>query len=361
MTPRPYSPDLAALARASDRKRDASLLRATTELYVLDTTHDRDAMHRYEELASHFLGNVDVEDRRFVAERLATRPDVPLAVIRQLARDVFEVAAPVIRASPILGTTDLLFIIAATGNDHHRLIAERPMLPVEVVRALCLTGEADVLDALKRGDLAAAAAIGDAGTEARRDPSNSIATDRFDPWRFLGLDHTARRRVIADTANRPPASYVSDAVRVDRAFQAILSAAQIVGYARAGNLPEIISAIAEGLSLPEHLVGAAIHDDGGELLAVMLKALRLTDTQARQVFLLASPSGKSISRFFPLADLYAGMEATLAETFIAAWRDALQKAPAGHEPHLAEGRLARRQAIEPATQQTDAIHQARRA
>lgn len=360
MTPRPYSPDLAALARAGDRKRDASLLRATTELYVLDATHDRDAMHRYEELATHFLAKVDVEDRRFVAERLAARADVPLAVVRALARDVFDVAAPIIKASPILGPTDLLSIIAATGSDHHRLIAQRPMLPVEVVRALCLTGEADVMEALQQGDIAASA-VADSPDTHDPDRSAGASSDRFDPWRFLSLDTKGRLRVIADTANRPPASYVSDAARVDRAFQAILSAAQIVGYARGGNLPAIIAAIAEGLGLPEPLVAAAMEDTGGELLAVMLKALRLTDVQARQVFLLASPSGKDVSRFFPLADLYAGMEATLAETFIAAWRDALRHAPSGHEPYTSEGRPPRGQPAQPARQQTDITRQARRA
>ena len=53
----------------------------------------------------------------------------------------------------------------------------------------------------------------------------------------------------------------------------------------------------------------------------MLKALRLDNVQARQVFLLASPSGHDVKQFFPLSDLFSGMEASTAETLVAAWRD----------------------------------------
>ena len=58
MLSRQFSDDLADLARASERKRDAPLLRATTELFAMDAVHDRDEIRRYEELATHFLPKV---------------------------------------------------------------------------------------------------------------------------------------------------------------------------------------------------------------------------------------------------------------------------------------------------------------
>ncbi len=184
----------------------------------------------------------------------------------------------------------------------------------------------------------------DTSAAAHVAPSPEIThIDRFDPWRFLSLDRQGRVRLIAEIASRPPARVnAGSAKRLDRAFRSILSAAQIVGHARGGQLGPIIGAISDGLDLPPSLVAASINDKSGEVLAIMLKALRLDDNQARQVFLLASPSGRDVQAFFPLSDLYAGMEPGVAETMIEAWRDAGTLKRIGHEQHLAENGDRRR-------------------
>jgi uncharacterized protein (DUF2336 family) len=329
---------LADLARASEKKRDAALLRATTELFVLDVIHDRDELHRYEELASHFLPKASTEDRFYVAERLAICGDAPQAIVRMLARDVIEVAAPIIKHSSVLTPVDLLGVIAATGTEHHRLIARRSTLSADIIRALRLTGDAEVVSRLDNGG-----ALRSKLTETAIDRSAATRTtglyqsNRLDPWRFLALDRPARLRLIAEIASRPPsAAYSTNAVKLDRAFRSILSAAQIVGYARSGQLGAIIAAMADGLGLAPELIAAGVNDKSGELFAVMLKALRLDDVQAQQVFLLASPSGREVQSFFPLSDLYSGMEPTVAETLIEAWRDSATMGKPIYEPHLAE-------------------------
>jgi uncharacterized protein (DUF2336 family) len=341
------SDGLADLAHANERKRDAALLRATTELFVLDVTHDRDEIHRYEELATHFLPKVSVADRAFVAERLAMCGDAPAAVVRALARDVLDVAAPILRRSPVLAPIDLLSVIAATNVEHHRLVAQRPSLAPDVRRALRLTGDPEVLAHLDAG-VASPATEGERAAEAGaadRSAGQYYVSNRLDLWRFLDLDRRARLRLIADIASRPPIpSHPAASSRLDRAFRSILGAAQIVGFARSGQLAAIIGAIAEGLDLPPDLVAAAVNDKSGEPLAVMLKALRLDEIQARQVFLLASPTGRDVQAFFPLSDLYAGMEPTVAETMIAAWRETGGVRAAGHQPHLAPNGERRHQA-----------------
>jgi uncharacterized protein (DUF2336 family) len=317
----------ADLARASERKRDAALLRATTELFVLDVVHNDDEMHRFEELATHFLPKVGLEDRLFVAERLAACADAPTSLLRMLARDDIIVAKPVLLHSMALAPIDLLAVVAGTGSDHHRLIARRPGLPDDVVQALRLTGDPEILRLL--GDTTVRAP---ADLDRTRPSTGLYQSNRLDPWRYLALARPARLRLIADIAANPPAPGAeTDSRRLDRAFRSILSAARIVGYARSGQLTAIVGAVAEGLELPPALVNAAINDRGGELLAIMLKALRLDDVQARQVFLLASPSGRDVSAFFPLAELYAGMEPEVAETMIEAWRSGSTAVAPRHE------------------------------
>lgn len=340
MSSKPFAEGLAELARANERKRDAALLRATTELFVLDVNHDRDEVKRYSELATHFLPKVSLADRIFVAERLSICGDAPMHVLRMLARDTVEVAAPILLHSPALLTIDLLTIIAATGPEHHRLISRRATLAPDVRRALRLTGDAEVLANLEHGGISEA-------------PTSATATPRLDAWDFLALDRKARLRIIAGVASNPPAATGTADRRLDQAFRSILGAAQIVGFARSGQLARIVATISEALELPSDLVAGAVNDKGGELLALMLKALRLDDNQARQVMLLASPSGRDVQTFFPLSDLYSGMEPYVAEALVAEWREAARPRRAGHQPHFADtlGRRRGDGAAAPAQQQ----------
>lgn len=358
MHPKHTSNGLADLARANEQRRDSALLRATTELFVLDVVHDRDEIRRFEELAIHFLPKVSPEVRTFVSERLAICADAPPSVIRMLARDVPEVAAPVIKFSSVLGPVDLLGVIAATGVEHHRLITKRSVLSPDVVRALRLTGDPAILARLDGGaSKASMTTLPTAPVPPPADqpaielpaipPAGFYRSNRLDPWRFLALDRKARLRLIADIASRPPTMpYAANAKRLDQAFRSILSAAQIVGHARSGQVGPIITAISEGLGLPRQLVTAAIEDKSGDVFAVMLKALRLDDAQARQVFLLVCPSGRDVQAFFPLSDLYGGMEPAVAETLVSAWRgdEAVPGKADVYQPHLADNSEVRRTA-----------------
>ena len=348
MQSRKLSDDLADVARANQQTRDSALLRATTELFVQDLKHDDDEIRRYEELAIHFLPKVPVEVRATVADSLALCADAPPAVIRALARDVFQVAAPVIRRSPVLDSFDMLAVIAATDVEHHRLLARRSDLSDDVKRALRLTGDAEVTGYLDNGASMRAAPAEEAAATARpihraEAPQASRRRGRFDIWQFIELDRPGRLRLIADIAAGPPIPH--PATGADRAFQSILSAAQIVGFARGGQTSQLIAAIADGLQLNPDVVATCVHDRTGEALAVMLKALRLDELQAQQVFLLASPVGRDVQTFFPLTDLYAGMEHSTAETLCEAWRIVMADHKAGHEPYLAENGDRRRGAI----------------
>jgi uncharacterized protein (DUF2336 family) len=342
--------ELTEMARAAERKRDGTLLRAATELYVLDASHDLDEHRRFEDLALHFLPRVTPDDRRFVAEALAGHAGAPHAVVCLLARDLPEVARPVLQRSPILTAIDLLAIIATTGDQHHQAIARRASLAPEVKRALRLTGSQDILNAL-------------ADSAAGEPAGFYYASTTRDPWRFLSLDRKGRLRLIAEIASGPRADrdLTADA-RADRAFRSILGAARIVGFARSGRFDAIIETVADGLGLPLDLVKAAVGDAGGEPFAIMLKALRLDEVQARQVLLLASPAGRDSRSFFPLSDLFAGMEPDVAEAMIAAWRDAATLRRPVHQPHFAENGERRRAVAPPAVgRSARADEEARRA
>jgi hypothetical protein len=348
-----------------EQTRNAALLRATTELFAQEAMHDRDEIRRYEELATHFLPKVAITDRIFVAERLALRMDAPLSVMRALAKDNIEVARLVIPRSPVLGALDLLTIIAATGVEHHRLIARRPGNSSEVERALRISGDAEVLAALngQPSQAAAASAVKAPAPEAHAIAEPAAATseggawfaqrqavqtriDRYDPWAFLKLERPARLRLMADIAISPPPRRNAPAARPDRAFRTILGAAQIVGFARSGQRTALTTTISESLEIESDFVAACLDDATGEALAVLLKALNLDSTQAQQVFLLANEKvGRDVTAFFRLADLYAGMETSVAQTLADAWHRNRAEAAFRHEPVFAENGQVRRSAF----------------
>jgi hypothetical protein len=342
------SNDLADLPLSSQQNRDAALLRATTELFLQEESHDRDEIRRYEELATHFLPRVGQADRAYIAERLATRTDAPSTVIRLLARDTVDIARHVLPSSPVLTSLDLLTVIAATGAEHHRLIAKRPNLGADVERALRLMGDVEAAASAGRADTAATAAIAPAPQKGEnstspvpiRQPREPIGIDpsRLDVWHFLGLERPQRLRLMAELATRPPPRrYAGPASRLDQAFRSILGAAQVVGFARRGERRELVSAIAEGLGLEVEIVVACIEDKSGEPFAVLLKVLGLDNVQAQQVLLLATPAiGKDVLAYFRLTDIYAAMESSVAEILVSAWRGDAAMRGSRHAPIFAD-------------------------
>ena len=327
--------------------RDSALLRATTELFVQEPAHDRDETRRFEELAVNLVPRVSTEDRIFLADRLAPRLDAPPSLMRMLAKDAIEVAAAVIRKSPVLTSLDLLSVIATTGPEHHRLLAERPGLSPDVARALRVTGDKDVIATLGKSTLreesgaqrhvppaegAPAASATSAAAESARSATPPL--HRFDPWLFLALERSARLQAIAELAARPPSRrYSGPTERVDRAFRSMLSAALIVGFARSGQRERLVDVVAESIEVDRDFVVASLDDRTGEALAILLKAIALENVQAQQVFLLAaSKVGRDVDAFFRLCDLYTALEPIVAENLAGAWSAGRIEKAAHHQP-----------------------------
>jgi hypothetical protein len=172
----------------------------------------------------------------------------------------------------------------------------------------------------------------------RQEPGAVRAASRLFPFDFIRLDRPARLRLMAELATRPPLRrYSGPGGRIDRAFRAILSAAQIVALARRGAYQALVEAVAGSLGVEADFVNACLDDATGEPFAVLLKSLGLDNVQAQQVFLLATPRiGRDVTAFFQLCDLYAGMEPSVAEILTEAWRESRTARPPRHVPHLAE-------------------------
>jgi hypothetical protein len=84
----------------------ASLLRILTDLYLQRPIHTPEDEHYYTELALRLIDAAEVSERAALAGRLASYPSAPLPVLERLARDVVEVAGPILEQSPHLRSAE---------------------------------------------------------------------------------------------------------------------------------------------------------------------------------------------------------------------------------------------------------------
>ena len=100
------------------------------------------------------IGDVEMEVRRAIAERLATRGDLPHDIALFLANDQIEVAYPVLVDSAALEDIDLIMITRGKPASHQIAVTLRRNLSEAVSKVLVETQSADVIDSLLRNPTA---------------------------------------------------------------------------------------------------------------------------------------------------------------------------------------------------------------
>lgn len=114
--------------------------------------------------------DAEVRVRKALSESLKNNPDVPRDVATTLARDVEEVALPVIEFSSVLSNDDLIEIVRTKGSDHQKAVANRPEVSAEVADVLVDTHDEDVVATL----------MGNDGAEIRDETFDKVLTEYKD-------------------------------------------------------------------------------------------------------------------------------------------------------------------------------------
>src|SRR5947199_10131273 len=117
---------LDSLARRDGVDIRPTLLRVLTDLYVQKPAHSSEEERHYTELALRLIDSVDLATRATIAKKLSAYTGAPPAVARRLARDVIEVADPILRHSRALTAADLDAIVRDFGASPCTVITERP-------------------------------------------------------------------------------------------------------------------------------------------------------------------------------------------------------------------------------------------
>jgi len=298
---------LDSLARRDGVDTRPTLIRVLTDLYVQKPTHTAEEERHYTELVLRLIDAVDVATRGTVARKLAAYPGAPLAVVRRLARDVIEVAEPILTQSRALSDTELAAIIKDFGLGHAAAIARRhaqalpeaearppERVPATVIKPAVLPDTAP--------DPELAELFLSAGSAERRVLLMNLA-DGSDEPRQPSAPSPAVRQLEAAALARDP-----------RVFAELLERSLDVSGAHACRI---------------------VADPSGEPLLVAAKALAMPPVVLQRVLLFLNPTiGESVQRVFDLAALYERLSTQSAAKIVASLRgvDPVQPRRAVHQP-----------------------------
>jgi uncharacterized protein (DUF2336 family) len=301
-----------------------------TDLYVQKTPHSAEEERHYTELVLGLLDAVDLTTRAGIAQKLAAYPTPPAMVVRKLARDVIQVAEPVLRHCRVLSGSDLLSIIRDCGPRHAAVIATRNQaveLPPAPPRAESVDLDAIFDDALDSPAAPAEVAV----------PDRAELADMF-----LASDASARRALLAS---------LSGADAPESAVPAAGPASEIIRNLEAAALErrpqEFARLLEQGLAISSAHARRITEDPLGEPLLVAARALDMPADVLLRVLLFLNPTiGESVQRVFDLARFYERLSAEAAHSVVASMRTGERKPR--HQPLHYDDEAVRRRGAAPA-------------
>jgi uncharacterized protein (DUF2336 family) len=283
---------LDSLARRDGVDIRPTLVRVLTDLYVQKPAHSSEEERHYTELALRLIDSVDLATRVTVAKKLGSYAGAPPAVARRLARDVIEVAEPILRHSQVLTAADLDSVIRDFGASHASIIAARRE-PAPVMAAPRVQAQTT--------------ATPPAQDRAGSDTELGLAE------LFFSAEPTERRILLTSLGSVE--SETPQSVQPAETNRALEAAA--LGRDRA----EFTRLLENALSLTHEQAARIVADPSGEPLLIAAKALTMPSVALQRILMFIDPAiGESVQRVFDLAGLYERVSADAAHKIIASLR-----------------------------------------
>jgi Uncharacterised protein conserved in bacteria (DUF2336) len=279
--------DLVDLGSGSQIDMRPTLLRVLTDLYLQRPAHTPEDERYYTELALRLIDATDLAARAALAERLASYPSAPRAVIERLARDKIEVATPILDHSSCLTSADLESIAKEHDGAHAGLIAKRRSTVSLRVQA--------------------------PGPQDRIAPAEACELSEL----FYAAG-APERRLILISLDYAPIAPLQPSAFMQRADTWRLEAAALQH-----NTEAVVRELESTLGISRAQARRVISDESGEPIVVAAKAMDLPADVVQRVLLFMNPRiGQSVDRVYELADLYGEISVDAARRLIAIWREA---------------------------------------
>jgi Uncharacterised protein conserved in bacteria (DUF2336) len=278
---------LDSLARRDGVDVQPTLLRVLTDLYVQKATHTSEEERHYTELALRLVDSVDLQTRATVAKKLGPYAGTPPSIARRLARDVIEVADPILRHTQVLTVAELDAIARDFGINHAVVIAARR----------------------EPEQKAAAQQIAAPTAPARPTSDRELGLAEL----FFSADSSERRMLLMSLG--AVEGEAPQSVQPAATNQALEAAA--LGRDRAG----FTKLLENALGLTHEQAERIVTDPSGEPLLIAAKALAMSSVTLQRILIFIDPAiGESVRRVFDLASLYERISADAAHKIVASLR-----------------------------------------
>lgn len=277
------------------------LFRAAVSAFCSLTRPTRLEITQFEDLARPLFPMVSVEARRFAAAALSDYAYAPVALVRLLANQPIDIAAPLVMRSPVLKDIDLIALIGRHGLPHARVIARRANLNPAI---------GDLVRALENPKLirlpTPAARLAETGR------NEAPGADR--PFPGASAENTRQRlrsMMAASSSSEPEAQKP----------QPISTYVGLRDAALTGDGGSFAAALARAIGTAPPAPSALTAPSGHSTLMALLRYLYLTEERAFLVMAAAFP-GK-FARVEAIRDFlkdYRRIDPAVAETTVRRWK-----------------------------------------
>ncbi len=344
---------LSELAQEKSSVRRRELLREVTDLFFeSDQPHTDAITGHFDEILSSITSEMDTEFRKEVANRFADTPNAPSGLVRQLAEDHIDVAAPVLQHSPVLSDVDLTQIVGGQSQAHMRAISNRSSVSEKVSGAIVAQGDAQTLVTLtqnqgaqfSRDTMEVLVNKSETQTELQTPLINhkALPPDMLNEMYFF-VEERLRKRIIERNDNTPPeelerafaeartricgTAYLPPDYKEAQQFveakklRKRLTPVLLAELARNNQLTHFYLTFAELTGLDFETARRVWEPEKTEAVAIVCKATDMPrDLFATLVVLLSKDGAKDISAITTLGQIYENIPKSTADRTLRFWK-----------------------------------------
>src|SRR5438270_1614395 len=272
-----------------------TLLRVITDQYLQSAIHTPDEERQFTKLALRLIDESDIATRSAVARRLAHHSSAPRPIILQLARDVLEVAEPILLHSSCLLPADLDTIAAEGGLCCAEIVARRRQLEKTSRDAAARQiGERSPSEVEKAH--AAERSIASATAADLIDSANAQACELRD---LFFAANAEERRLVLVTLDCVPVVPIQPPSAMQRSDVWRLESAALQH-----NTETVVRDLERALRISRRLARRIVNDELGEPMVVVAKATAIPADVLQRMLLCLNPRiGQTVDRVYQLAAL----------------------------------------------------------
>lgn len=286
-----------------------TLLRVLTDQYLQSHKHTPEEERHYTELALRLLDETDIPTRAAVANRLAPHACAPRAIILQLARDVLEIAEPVLLHSPCLTPADCETIVSERGVCYAEIIARRGKraTPPPAAEPAPKTRPSPVARALPAEMPRVETPAGAAQTG-----ETEVGTNAQELCELFFAAGSSERRLILLNLEFAAWPAVEPPVAMQRADVWRLETAAL-----RHSTATVMRELEQALGISYRQARRIVEDELGEPIVAAAKAMKLPADVLQRILLFMNPRvGQSVDRVYELAQLYSEISVDAARRLV---------------------------------------------